>query len=194
MVRVDHCLRLWLVGEGVLHDFSEAPTTLRLFTHLEVDLRGAMVILCHYLLVLAPRHVQLDTGPLFQLFHLVECLLEYLKEILVDCLVFLNRLHDLHEVNHFEVLLQKGFCSVFLTGSQHSVVHLSVDLFIVRLPQRCQDGDSFGQCHVIKLANCQVKGILVLADACQQEASLLEKVVLGKQLQDLMGYVEVALF
>ena len=70
-------------------------------------------------------------------------------------------------------------------------MHLSVDLLVVGFPDVCEDGHPLSKGYVFELTNRQFKSILVLPDARQQEAPLLEEVVLWDQFKDLVCDVQV---
>ena len=58
---------------------------------------------------------------------------------------------------------------------------MRINLLVIRLPQVCHDRYSLGECFIVKLADRQLKSVLVAADSGQQDAPLLVEVVIGEK-------------
>ena len=104
---MNHCLSFRLERERVLIDRAKALAAQSLISHLEVDVRGAEVLLCHRLLVLALGEVQLDARPLFKFLKLIKGLLVDFEHLLIHELILTNYFSHFSKVHQFELLLKQ---------------------------------------------------------------------------------------
>ena len=73
-------------------------------------------------------------------------------------------------------------------------MHVRVNLLVIRLPGISKDRNSLSKCDIFKLTDSQVKCVLIAANTGQEQTSFLVQIVVWEEIEDLMGYVEVALF